>query len=191
MTQKTLTLIRSKAEFQALSDLGRVGNQFRSWGSPGEALLARPAADWFYIRGPYAGWKWMNPSVPRVDLLGTVNEIEKLSGDPRSGYRFVEVLPFGTPRYLNAEAGRFHHGVELRWADSSDLSLREDLEKNGEICVGLQAVMIMRSRVPPEDLEMLYDIWDDFPGAVIEFSVYSKPCGQLNRQTIVWEVRHY
>jgi hypothetical protein len=183
--------IHSKEEFSHLQSVGLCGNHFRSWATVEDALNAQPQPEYIYIRGPRPGWKWMTPQCPIWKLEDRVTRIESESGDPRTNYRFFEVLPLGTPRYLNAEAGWMPHGFEMRFGLSSDLCLREDLQRNGTIWTGLKALHFMKSRVPPEDTEMLYEIWDLFPGAIIELSVYGRPCGLLARQTIVWEVRDY
>lgn len=181
--------IASKQEFMKLSERGLLGNRLRTWRTV-EAVQAEHDGS-VYIRGPVAGWKWMVPWCPVSDLASRVAVLERKSGTPRAQLQFVEVLPPGTPRTINAEAGYLAGGFTLHWGESSTLSLRHDLERNGRHHCGAVGRCIVRHRVPPEDVEMLDDLWHEWPGAIIEFSTYDRAVGIFNRQTVVWEVRHY
>ncbi len=180
------TEIKDKATFKRLSKLGLLGNRFRMFTTVEDALAS--GLPLFYISGPVAAWPHMVPACPREQLWSTVRAIEK-KGSPRRGMQFVEV--YWIPRVINAELTRGIRGVVLRWATSSQLDLRSDLTRNGVHIFGLAALQVLKQRVPPDDLEMLFDLLDDWPGAIIEFSTYCQPVGIFKRNTVVWEVRHY
>ncbi len=179
-------LIKDKATFKRLSALGVLGNRFRMFKTVEAALASR--LPMFYISGPVAAWPHMVPWCLREKLWSTVRAIEK-KGSSRVGMQFVEV--YRIPRMINAELARGITGVVLRWATSSKLDLRTDLTQNGAHAFGLTALQILKQRVPPDDLEMLFDLMDDWPGAIIEFSTYYRSVGIYQRPTVVWEVRHY
>ncbi len=101
------------------------------------------------------------------------------------------MLPFGTPRTINAELAQSSGRWCLTWGSSSELSLRHDILKNDKLETGLTAELHLSALVPPEDREMLDDVLELFPGATIEFSCYTRHCGVLKRKTIIWEVRHF
>src|SRR5690606_3921434 len=81
-----------------------------------------------YIRGPVPQWPWMTPWCPIDQLHDRVAEIDRESGRCWD-MTFVEVLPFGFPRTINAEyakdsvAGRELIGYRdyLYWGTSSQL----------------------------------------------------------------------
>ena len=183
--------IPDKKTFKRLSELGVLGNRFRYWNSIVEVLKSGYKGG-VYIRGPVAGWKWMMPWVDVSCLVATVSNLARRSGTPASELQYVEVLPFGTPRSINGEMGWMTQGPVLRYGTSAELSLRHDLEENGiELC-GLKAVHRLASQVPPEDVLMLYEIWDQYPQAIIEFTTYADEyVGIYKRKTVVWEVRDY
>ena len=178
--------IKDKATFKRLSALGVLGNRFRLFKTVESALAS--GLPLFYISGPVAAWPHMVPACPRKQLWATVQSIEK-KGSPRRGMQFVEV--YWIPRVINAELARGDTGIMLRWGTSSKLDVRSDLTQNGIHTFGLSALQILKQRVPPDDLEMLFDLLDDWPGAIIEFSTYCRSVGIYQRHTVVWEVRHY
>lgn len=184
-------VIPNKKTFKRLSELGLLGNRFEYWNSIVEVLNSGYKGQ-VYIRGPVAGWKWMMPWVDVGCLVATVPNLARRSGTPASELQYVEVMPAGTPRSINGEMGWIEGMPVLRWGNSADLSLRHDLEQNGVEISGITAVNTLKDRVPPEDVEMLYEIWDQYPQAIIEFTTYANEyVGIYNRKTVIWEVRDY
>ena len=179
-----MNTIDNKQEFKRLSELGVLGNRFRTFRTVDTALAS--GVPLFYIRGPYAGWPHMVPWCPREELVSTVRRIKAKGG---RGMQFIEVVK--EPRTINAEITHSPHGLVLNWATSSTLDLRNDLARNGKHDFGLRALHVLQQRVPPEDIEMIFDLLDDWPGAIIEFSTYCRSVGIYDRPTIIWEVRHY
>lgn len=183
------SLITSKDQFQQLSMAMRLGNRFRSWSSLASVQASGYTGN-VYIRGPVRDWPFMVPSIAVAALPAEVQRIKRARGWI-DGITFVEVPGWDTPRTINAEACQSHRYLWLTWGDSNDLSLRHDLEQNGRFEEGLAALMLLRQRVPVEDIDMLQDIWSAHPGCIIEFTTYTKAVGVLNRQTVVWECRNY
>ena len=181
--------IPNKKTFLDLSIKGRLGNWFSVYTSV-EAALASSAPT-FYIRGPVAQWKFMVPWVSAEDLESTVQSIEA-KGGRRSDMYFSEVVPKGVYRSINAEARRDERGLTLTYGVSSQLSLRDDIAQNGIMAYGLAAWFVLRRRVPSQDIEMLLDIWEEYPDCIIEFSTYpGKYLGVMKRSTIIWEARDF
>ena len=180
--------IPDKKTFKALSNKGILGNRFRTFATVEDAYWS--GVPCFYIRGPVAGWPHMVQCCPVAQLDETVARIER-KGTPRSQMQFVEVKPDGTPRTINAEILRGEQGLWLRYGSSSVLNLRHDLEQNGIHAQGIKAKQVMWTRMPQEDVDMVDELLDDWPGAIIEFSTYEQRVGIFDRYTVIWEVRHY
>lgn len=54
---------------------------------------------------------------------------------------------------------------------------------------GLKALHLLRHHMDAASMEMLHDIWDGYPDAIVEFSCYSTRVGVLEHNTVFWEVR--
>ena len=181
--------IPNKKTFLDLSIKGRLGNRFRVHTSVDAAIASGALV--FYIRGPVAQWPFMVPWVYAGDLEATVQGIEDRGGR-RADMYFSEVVPKGVYRSINAEARRDERGLTLTYGVSSQLSLRDDIAQNGITAYGLVAWFVLRRLVPIDDIEMLLDIWEEYPECIIEFSTYrGRHLGIMNRSTIVWECRDY
>ncbi len=181
--------IPNKRTFLALSMKGRLGNRFDVYRSVDAALTSGVST--FYIRGPVARWPFMVPWVCARELESTVQGIE-VRGGKRDDMYFSEVVAKGVYRSINAEAKRDERGLTLTYGTSSHLSLRDDVARNGIMVQGLAAWFVLRRRVPPEDVDMLCEIWEEYPDCIIEFSTYpGKHVGIMKRSTIIWECRDY
>lgn len=56
---------------------------------------------------------------------------------------------------------------------------------------GAEAVRLLRAHMEPTAWDNLWELFDRWPDAVVEFSCYERGVGKLNWNTIFWEVRHY
>lgn len=54
---------------------------------------------------------------------------------------------------------------------------------------GLRAVHLLKQHMDAPSWDMLNDLFDRYPDAMIEFSCYSRPVGHFKLNTIFWEVR--
>lgn len=205
---KSPMIIPDKQTFMELQNRCLTGPYFRQWKDK-EQALEECETGFIYIRGPYPGWKYMVPWCAVKDLSWALAQIEWQSRRTWD-YTFVEVPPPGAPRTINGELaygerlGVFNGAVKimpipgnghyLRWSNRSDLSLRHDLEQNGQEIQGYRAWRTLDTLVKPEDHALLRDLLDVFPGAVIEFSNYERSlpvAGGGRSNLVVWEVRHY
>lgn len=105
---------------------------------------------------------------------------------------FQEIPAPETARMVNLEAGFLHGtGLNVKYALNDPTNLRHSLEQRGVEATGLDAFLVLYEHVPAEDLDTMRELWDLYPGAIIEASVFSRAVGIQNRQTIFWEVRNY
>ena len=120
--------LNSKQEFYDAQRWGLTGNHFQSWDSVDDVLRAPDQPEGVYIRGPVAQWPYMVPWCRLKELRRTVSRIPNAAGAS-----FVEVLPFGTPRTINAELSPSSDYWFLTWGRSSKLSLRHDIIRHGKL----------------------------------------------------------
>jgi hypothetical protein len=78
----------------------------------------------------------------------------------------------------------------LTYSAHSNLNLRHDLLVNGKHVQGLAARVILKHYLA-EDIDMLHDIWEEYPDATIEGSRFSSACGVFKRKTVIWECRDF
>lgn len=100
----------------------------------------------------------------------------------------VTVSPSDENLILQGEIMRSHLGLELFYNMTPNISHR-DAMKNAKNVTGVNAVVLLK-HVAPEDYEHLVEIMDAYD-AIVEFSVYSMPEGEMSRRTLIWEVRNY
>jgi hypothetical protein len=81
-------------------------------------------------------------------------------------------------------------GICVRHSHHPTLNLRHDLIENGQEVQGLEALLVLR-RYLQEDFEVLREIWESYPDAVIEASRFSAPVGVMDSKLVIWEVRDY
>ncbi len=192
--------IPNKPLFEELQLSGKTGNYFEQWriddpDGNGKLpnMVARAIAggstDMFYIRGPRPDWPHTVFWCPAARLMEICLKIQKLA--PTDAFSIMEVTQPGGCR-ANMQYRQTHDYMDMTFGTSSSLSLREDIAANESVSYSmLKANQILRAHVPPEDVDMLFDLMAEYPGAIFEVSAYSRPCGVMDRKTIVWEIRHY
>ena len=185
--------IPDKETFKRLSAALRLGNHFRTWDS-----LADLEASGY--RGAVTQ-QALAPGLSSTDLfipnISVEEVLERSRGIPGVYWREIAHQPncpgngcHGCGRIINLEALRSTAGLCVRHAHHPTLNLRHDLAENGREACGLTALNLLRQYLE-EDLDVLQDIWDSYPDALIEASRFSVPVGVLGSRLIVWEVRDY
>ncbi len=91
--------------------------------------------------------------------------------------------------------GEFYHDDEKGYAlfcSTEQTQMRRALKNSGRQFLGLQALGRMQYYLNDNSYQMMTDLLDTYPGAVIEFSVYGHTLGTVpGHNTIIWEVRNY
>ncbi len=174
--------IRDKDEYRRLSAAGMLGNTFRSW--PTAAVCRAEYNGWVTVRALEASNKAL--FIPEIHI----NRIKSIN---RGAY-LQEVPPPGTHRVANLEAGYIggvsDPGLHVRYTTGNARNLRHDLDEAGRDVRGAVAARVLREVAGP-DVEDLYNLWDRYPDAVVEASVFGCRVGVENKPLIVWEVRDY
>lgn len=183
-------VIKNKAEFSALSQHGKLGNYLRTWKTLPEAYSS--GSPWLTIQGTVPQSPYFVPVVQRSQLLRTVHSLYQRGANPSAIY-FREIPHPDALRVINGEAGRSlmpHWLYLLHGAMGTKQNLRHDLQENGRTVVDSRAQALLRHWLA-EEYNTLEEIWEDYPDAVVEFTMWNQPCGVLNKRLMIWEVRNF
>lgn len=182
--------IKTKAQFNALSQAGKLGNFLRTWKDIDIAFAS--GSKWFTIQGTRPQSPWFRPVVNWNHLYDTVHDMS-LQGCLRSDIYFREIPHPEALRVLNGEVSR---GLEpqylylLHGAYMTKENLRHDLQKYAVEKKDSVALITLRSLLG-EEYETLEEIWADYPDSIIEFTMWDRPMGVLNKRLLIWEVRDF
>jgi hypothetical protein len=181
--------IRYKTECYALYEAGFFGNKALTWASYKEIFES--------------GWKGMvcmrsKRNIERrrvkynIPLDRVPSEIRRWveEGTPKNNIAFNQSMP---DRSLLIQGEVCERGGDFYLTYTTiKKPMNLGLAEEEKVTSGLKAKIILQQTMSPSsysDLEALLEI---FPEAVIEFSTYSTPVGNINgRNTVIWEVRNY
>lgn len=179
--------IRNKIEMYDLYERGDFGNRFECWPSL-DALIQSDHPGPFNIRHKtlgLSGWIYMNLS--RSQLIQTVRdknlrpyECHFTAGD-QADARY---------RTFQGEVQEDEHGWSLHYSFAR-LPMRPALAEHGAFAQGLAARWLIRRFMDAPSYENLLDLFDRYPGHVVEFTCFSRKVGVLGWNTVYWEVRSY
>jgi hypothetical protein len=185
--------IPDKQTFKRLSSALRLGNHFQAWDSLAE-LEASGYNGFVTQQALLPGLSSTDLFIPNIAVSEVLERSRGLSG---VYWREIAHRPdcpggdcHGCGRTINLEAMYGDRGLCVRHSHHPTLNLRHDLIVNGREVWGLEALIVLR-RYLQEDHEVLQEIWESYPDAVIEASRFSSPVGVLNNRLVVWEVRDY
>lgn len=189
--------IATKAEVIALEMQGAFGNRLRSWRTLAD-VKESGFPGFIVIRYLEAGAPWCRYGV-------TIPEAEKLVADfcqqgaqaEKFFFNEMGVTRKGPDRCFQGEIMRGETGYYLFYSEAN-LPMRAALKDHGKHATGLTALNLMRANLCPSSLEDLNALWDLWPNAVVEFTVFPPKCGAVEgratnfgRNTVFWEVREY
>ena len=186
--------VRSKVDFVRRYKLGEFGNASLSWDkfnqywhSGYDGLV--------HFRNKVAGGRtWYN-----LDRRAAWDLIFELKGDRPYGTRdqapeygnlyFSAMAPHDTT-VLQGEVQRTHRGLELRYT-LDPAPMRDAFKKQDQSVSGLASLMLLKSKLPPRDIEWLMYLLDEYDDHVVEFSTFGVEWGTVpGFRTVYWEVRY-
>lgn len=91
---------------------------------------------------------------------------------------------------FQGEVAETPYGLALRFSTSAK-PMRQALAESERNAWGLTAWAWIQTYMDPASVDDLRGMLEDFPGAVVEFSVWDRSLGDANRNTVFWEIRHY
>lgn len=172
---------RSPKEWVEQSQRGLWGNCLRMWWRRRDLPLPCNSL-WVPNR---------TPGLPPFSLSISPQDLSTVPEDCLSSYYFVELPPPNSGRLFQFRLGVCDGRTELLWTTGSK-SLRHYV-KNGELLqdMGVRAYSILKSRIPPEDYEMLLDLIDPYKRISVEATLWDRAVGIFERQLCFWEIRGY
>lgn len=82
--------------------------------------------------------------------------------------------------------------LELAFSTRAGITLREAVNRGLKRTNGLAVKLMLQHYMWPSDYDWIFELLDQYPDHVIEFSTFSIPVGTIrNRCTVIWEVRKY
>ena len=188
--------IRSKTEMYALYYRGAFGNMLTTWPSVA-AFKADLAAGRWPEDKPVALRLASKPGItpPRYCVPTETWEVDALVAEWATlgiAPNAVSLNELGRDDQivLQGEVQRSERGLDLR-ASRVPKVMRQALTEDQFHLSGLRATMTLRGAMDASSWDNLQRLFDDYPNAVVEFSVYSIPVGTEQRNTIFWETRNY
>lgn len=192
--------LKDKDAFKRLQSAGLLGNYFRMWDTV-QGVRDAGYTGWLTVRARRASDRALfipailSEAVMQQDDWLLVRLDTPFWEQPRSiADVYLQEIPApDTGRVINLEAmwgcsadARMH----VRYALNDPTNLRHSLEQNGVDVTGLKAWAVLRHYLGP-DMDQLTDIWDRWPGAIIEASKFTKRLGVFDSRTIIWEAREF
>lgn len=176
----------------ALYELQAFGNKLRTWQSVDELERSGYAGPLtIRYRGGAGGSPFTRYRVPAAQARAAVAEYRR-RGAEGGRFNFNESAP-DERLIFQGEVMRSTEHVTLR-ISSQKKPMRDAMAETAQVRhrYMLQAAMTLRSALFPSSHSDLCALFEVFPSAVIEVSVYAIPVGSLRgRNAIIWEVRDY
>ena len=193
MTEDGPGIIPDKATYYRLSNAMKLGNTLPVWGSI-EEIIADEYDGLVAIRmqGPNGGREFI-PNLTITQASARAKAMIERGTDP-AHILYQMMDGGGGRRTLTGFVMRTERGYHLEYSFRDEL-VRDAMAKDhhaGNHATGLRAKLMMQAHMEPNDWEDLMDLFDAYPDAIIEFSVFERDLGWAKRRrTIYWEVRHY
>lgn len=185
--------IPSKAKYYELARKGQLGNTLKQWTYLN--FIEEHLINLFEIKSVKTIFG-LRCSIPTSSIQGTdltvlevVRRVElaiKQGVDPATVY--VDECAPDHLITLQGEVMRDEHYLRLRYNTVPGMRMRQAYPTM-QHARGLTALLLLQRHADPMSMDMFNDIWGRYPSAIIEFSSYRCPVGQLQWNTLFWEVR--
>lgn len=173
-------IITCKEDSLALLVKGALGNRLATWNTREVFMREAPRESHYSVRLP----KRDQPAIYNQTYMQVVDRWvwqNLIVNESAPDHQLV----------MQGEVCESPYGLELRYSTECGLKMRQAMRASRR-ARGLQAHMLLRSVLWPSDLEDLRALFDQYPGAVVEFSSYEVSVGEIpGRNTLFWEVRHF
>lgn len=178
-----------KAVSVDLAARGVFGNTFPVWRNLAE-LQASDYQGVVMLRYNQPGSSLNLDGVAATEIAAGVAQLVAQGADPTR----ITATVGGTcgTRLFQGEVRRSEEYLDLTYSTRPDLTMRPALlPSNGcQYASGLKAQLLLRHFLSPASYEDLQALWDHWPNATIEFTVFDRDVGDReHRNTVIWEVR--
>jgi hypothetical protein len=190
--ERAATKVATKDQMYALYERRAFGNKLRTWDSI-EALRLSGYTGRVTIRyrGEGGGSQFTRYNVRAADVPASIREFARAGANPER-FNFNEAAP-DECLLFQGEVMRSIEHITLRISDEKT-NMRSAMTNTARVrhLYGLEAIRKLRSALTPSSYSDLRALWELYPTAVIELSVYEMPVGDFKgRNAVVWEVRDY
>ena len=179
--------ITTKAEFNALSQAGLLGNFLRTWKYVDDIPSDVP---WLTIQSTVPASPNFIPVVSQFSLTRELDKL-RLSGVPEETVYFREIPDPAATRVANIEVMLDDRCGMYLHIEPDTLNPVRGIRDRTKPVYGAAARVILKAVIGEESYETLYDLWEHYPTAVIEATHFSRSCGRLDKNLVIWEVRDF
>jgi hypothetical protein len=190
MTENTDGKIDNKVNMYKLWQAGALGNKIRTWNSIQEITDSGHQGTISIRVKQAAGGGKCAYNVKVSDAAAITNEWIK-EGVPLGAITYNESAP-DELLITQGEIMQTYDRYELRYCE--DKIKMRDAMKDGvaKKMRGASVIYYLSTRMTPSSWEDMKDLFELYPNAVLEFSVYDMCLGCYpGRNTILWECREY
>lgn len=185
-------IIDTKTKMYKLLRAGKLGNIFRVFSSVEEVKKSglKKVAVRYADRSATGKYFFEVTSVENIDK--TVESLVRRGANRE--YLLFNEGDFGImdKMTIQGEVGEVGGNFELAYSQIPGITNREARIRGYIRAVGLKARLMLKYYMWWDDYEWILNLLDKYPEHIIEFTTYSVPVGGIpNRNTVIWEVRHY
>ena len=183
--EKPAKPVNTKADFYRRFMRGEFGNHTPMWDS---------LDDWRSAK--YTGLIAIRTVTPggRCDYNVPPDEVEARTQEfLRQGWNKLHWSAMAPSEHtlVQGEVVRTHFGLTA-FVSRHRSPMRESLKRAGVHISGLLAKLQLQHFLCAASWEWLQHLLDSYPGHIVEFSTFPRPCGVIrSMNTIFWEVRNY
>ncbi|HSX41861.1 MAG TPA: hypothetical protein VLE93_00755 [Candidatus Saccharimonadales bacterium] len=181
------TELADKESIYEAYNADRFGNAMRRWNSVEEFLASDyqdPVVMRYQLR-PGRLFPLYGAIITRDQVEAMAAEWRKLGADPA----LIRLNEGVGSVVFQGELMRDHLFLSLRYS-LVDKPMRLALEEAEQYACGLQAKHLLERYLCPNSLADLWELFDRYDDAIIEFSTFTSDVGLCpRRNTIMWEVR--
>jgi hypothetical protein len=184
---------RAKIDMLEAQSRGEFGNFLQTYMDPVGQVF--PHKDWYTIRNKERDSPHFVPVVRGVDIRSTITRLISAGCDIPTIY--VQDIPHpDSRRLLQGELARIGPDLHLSFSTHPTANLRDaltrvDLAASTGSAKGIIVRELVQFYAGQPAWDDLSSLFDKYPDHTIEFTVFDRPTGQFNRQTVIWEVRAY
>lgn len=178
--------LTTKASSYELYLRGIFGNKLRTWESY-ETLFESNYAGTVTMRYKGGGARFTNYETEIGDIHDITREWKEQGADI-SKISFNESAP-DSDLILQGEVKIDIYGFNLFYC-TEPIKMRPAMWK-AKTAEALEARLILEHYLDGSSMDNVKDLLAKYDEHVVEFSTYSRPIGNLKRNTIIWEVRKY
>lgn len=191
-------LIKSVEQFRTLAKAGACGNTPRIWDK-----IEDVPADWpgyvFISSHTYDNFRWYHAGPATRRML--LEEAKKNNGWVRHAMRPIRARikdlfcmecpdPIRQEIYWAFQFDWIANERHLIWAISNQPWGHVKRTKNYNMLDGIQAENLLNSQLQ-EHREDLRELEKEYPGSIVEATLFGWKLGIYDRKLLIWEVRHY